>query len=1766
MSREELRSAAASEVDRWEQALTDELLRLFDRQERVVIARLQGTKARKHTRHWEPPGDRPLEVKGIVDKARWVLEATGVVAPLVRRIYGTVFGRVAKGLDPDGESEPDEETAKQIEAAVDVRLAGVAQGVETVREEVEALIKREEDAGTPMDAIVSQVRDLYADRKPSWASRIATLCAVGSINQAGLFAAAAKGSSAKQWLSRRDSKVRDTHKVADGQVRLLDERFRLGGPKTKNPRSLLLFPGDPGPSVPLNEVINCRCTLLFSPPRAGRKADPELELKAVAPGDAPAEAGPSSEEPRQEGEPRKRAERRQAAARYVRTQAGAARFGQAIGEQIQRDDDEGLAYRRGGLKPLPAPTTARGYARMFDQVPVAQWGGADIGISHRLPDGRRIWLYGDTLSQNNGFVHSTAITQTGGRLHVSRGGKQLIPNGGKDPADPSRELISWIDGVRQGPTKDTVIVSTMEMSVGAEGPWDFRKTREGQSREAVVRVEDDGDLRFVEWKGWHPTPTENNPHLTDDFETVGPHHFSYGTVVHDIRLEDGAQLTTRSQNYDDDFANHLNADGSLRYKDWRPIFGKTRERKADDVLMETKAKVRTVGGAQHYGQAIGTTIRRDLLGPIGTLGEVEIAGRDKAVRAMVKQQKPGLDQTGTQVAVLRDYKGRVGAYVVWDKSSGEVLEVSVHPKLRGKRIGDQMLDIITAYDPKVQRPKRGGSSSPAAAPAAPAAPRTPRDQVRDLSQPGDVPGPSGDFDADVERIERLQKAYLRDRKDTQSMFAGGGGVWSRDREKQQKAIVDHFVNKPGVKADRQLLVLGGMPGAGKTTTLNSQVGQLALGVNLDEYVTVNSDEVKAEMIARGMVPDYPGLSPEESLSMIQAESYEIAQAVMRQAATKGLNFAYDATLRTSGQLGAPEAAIARHAPPGYQTTMVLIDVPMQTAMDRARARYEAGDRYVPLGFIGGMKSHDKRFKSAPEQNFEGFKSRVDRWVVFDNSGAGPVLVDQGGKKGRTASTPVPAGTTPTPTPEAPVEVDAYETPLEQRERLEGELKARTESRVDSLTAKAGKHPKKHARTTVNGLTVGVELASGSPVYTVTGHNGQDTQYSTRDEAVTALMRRRPASGVLMRSPSGRILLAKRADRMSGGGFWAAPGGVIEEGEDEFSGAAREVYEELGINLAGKPMRLAATERSDSGRRDYTSFVVDIDEEPEPVFDPAETETDDAQWFTPEQALALPLLPALQAQIAQLITVPKGTQDIQPALDPTAPSGASKVDPRVPAAPEGAEVWLNRSGKVIYVLPDGSLEVYKPDGKPSRTTASADRLRGGYGDWKQVGGPVAPKPEKRPRRAATAAPTPAAAPAAAPTAVALGGRPDGLPAALPDPPAGARVFVHPQGKTVYVLADGSLAVYKPDGKRGTTSATAAKLLAGYGGWSELGADTGTALPATPAPAAKVAAAAAPPLVAAPKAPLDVSAGAPAPSGSLPVSPMDFNEAPLSDVPKYIADPNYVFQQKVDGIRGVLVIEPGQKPWFASKKGDRLVSSTAAQVTTPLLAKLPPTPPGSPAYRVEGEILNGKFHVFDMVVVGQESTDYETRSTMADAWVQAVSPSLPQVESLPTARTAAEKQALWDKVLASGAEGVMMKRRDAGYQGGQRVSHTLKAKVTSTADVVVLERNRGGKDNAVFGMLVNGKVTEIGTVSTGGKDKALGQINVGDVVEVEYLWASPGGTLTQPRIVRKRKDKTPNDATAIDQLRFVDKAILSLAAKAARLQLEFQIERARHAVGS
>lgn len=215
------------------------------------------------------------------------------------------------------------------------------------------------------------------------------------------------------------------------------------------------------------------------------------------------------------------------------------------------------------------PHTAQGYQDMFDTVPVAQWGGGDVSISTRLSDGRRLWLFGDTLSIDNEFVHSTALVQDGKDLHVSNGGAQVLPN---DKKVDGYKSIYWVETVTAGPNSTATVVAA-PMGV-AEGLFNFHRRAE-QSRAAKVRVTREGDVVFVKWLGWVPRPEIGMD--GEDVEILGHAHYAYAKFVHDIPLDGGGWLKTTNQNWDDDFSDHLLPANELGiqvldYHDWRPMF------------------------------------------------------------------------------------------------------------------------------------------------------------------------------------------------------------------------------------------------------------------------------------------------------------------------------------------------------------------------------------------------------------------------------------------------------------------------------------------------------------------------------------------------------------------------------------------------------------------------------------------------------------------------------------------------------------------------------------------------------------------------------------------------------------------------------------------------------------------------------------------------------------------------------------------------------------------------------------------------------------------------------------------------------------------------------------------------------------------------------------------------------------------------------------------------------------------------------------------
>lgn len=67
----------------------------------------------------------------------------------------------------------------------------------------------------------------------------------------------------KTWMARRDTKVRHTHFIANGQTVRTNESFQVGN-------SILKFPGDPNGEA--KETIGCRCSIRISKRKPKRAA------------------------------------------------------------------------------------------------------------------------------------------------------------------------------------------------------------------------------------------------------------------------------------------------------------------------------------------------------------------------------------------------------------------------------------------------------------------------------------------------------------------------------------------------------------------------------------------------------------------------------------------------------------------------------------------------------------------------------------------------------------------------------------------------------------------------------------------------------------------------------------------------------------------------------------------------------------------------------------------------------------------------------------------------------------------------------------------------------------------------------------------------------------------------------------------------------------------------------------------------------------------------------------------------------------------------------------------------------------------------------------------------------------------------------------------------------------------------------------------------------------------------------------------------------
>ncbi|MEN8217677.1 MAG: RNA ligase family protein [Pseudomonadota bacterium] len=246
-------------------------------------------------------------------------------------------------------------------------------------------------------------------------------------------------------------------------------------------------------------------------------------------------------------------------------------------------------------------------------------------------------------------------------------------------------------------------------------------------------------------------------------------------------------------------------------------------------------------------------------------------------------------------------------------------------------------------------------------------------------------------------------------------------------------------------------------------------------------------------------------------------------------------------------------------------------------------------------------------------------------------------------------------------------------------------------------------------------------------------------------------------------------------------------------------------------------------------------------------------------------------------------------------------------------------------------------------------------------------------------------------------------------------------------------------------------------------------------------------------------------------------LNFIEEPK--VIQLIKDDKWWAQEKFDGKR--MLIQKADTITAINRKGlavgapDTILNS-AAQIDQ--------------TYLVDGEAVGEKLFAFDLLEINNtnvRSTPYSQRQSQLENL--GLNSSIVLVE---TAKTKAEKQELYDRLKASGAEGIVFKKHSAPYTAGRPNSGgtQLKFKFYATASVVVTQKN--DKRSVAVAVIAGENQVSVGNVTIP-PNKEVPAVN--SIIEVRYLYAYKGGSLYQPTYIGVRDDISLEDCS-ISQLKY------------------------------
>jgi bifunctional non-homologous end joining protein LigD len=247
----------------------------------------------------------------------------------------------------------------------------------------------------------------------------------------------------------------------------------------------------------------------------------------------------------------------------------------------------------------------------------------------------------------------------------------------------------------------------------------------------------------------------------------------------------------------------------------------------------------------------------------------------------------------------------------------------------------------------------------------------------------------------------------------------------------------------------------------------------------------------------------------------------------------------------------------------------------------------------------------------------------------------------------------------------------------------------------------------------------------------------------------------------------------------------------------------------------------------------------------------------------------------------------------------------------------------------------------------------------------------------------------------------------------------------------------------------------------------------------------------------------------------ILPQLLNPLPEDDLETALTDTDLVAQEKFDGERR-LIHKTVDKMDGINRDG------LAVPLAMPLVAALTAIPAES--FVFDGELIGERIAAFDLLElngVSLKSKPFLDRHH-ALTTLLAQAPSEHWIPT-PVARTAKEKRALFERVKAENGEGVVFKKKDSPYAPGRPASGGTQQKFKFIDSATVYVTQTHPTKRSVF----------IAARDAQGVEIALGKVtipsnaaipDVGAIVEVQYLYAYPHGSLFQPVYKGVRNDQT------------------------------------------